>query len=93
MSDWKNPNFRNNEWNDWNIPEVSEDKERPDAGLVLRGLAGFIVVVALNALAIFGFLNVLGFSVAYRDATIGAIIFVMWRVYDIVLFRKIRNKE
>lgn len=93
MSDWKNPNFRNNEWNGWNIPEVSENNERPDIGLVVRGLAGFIVVVALNALAIFAFLNVLGFSVDYRDAVLASVIFVFWRVYDIVLFRKIRNKE
>lgn len=93
MSDWKNPNFRNDDWNTWNIPEVSEKREIPDIGLIVRGIAGFILVISLNGFALFAFLNVLGFSVSYRDATIGAFIFVMWRVYDIVLFRKIRNKE
>ena len=93
MSDWKNPNFRNNDWNNWNIPEVSESKESVDIGLVLRGLAGFVVVVSLNALALFAFLYVLGYSVEYRDAVLASLIFVLWRVYDIVLFRKIRNKE
>lgn len=93
MSDWKNPNFRNDDWNTWSVPEVSEKREMPDIALVIRGIAGFILIISINAFALFAFLNVLGFSVAYRDTVLAALIFVMWRVYDIVLFRKIRNKD
>jgi hypothetical protein len=39
------------------------------------------------------FLNVVGFSVSYRDSTIASVVFVLWRVYDIVLFRRFRIKE
>lgn len=92
MSDWKNPNFRNEDWQRWAVPQT-EDKQKTDIGLIVRGILGFLVVVGVNAFALFAFLNILGFSVSYRDSTIGATIFVMWRVYDIVLFRKIRNKE
>jgi hypothetical protein len=93
MSDWKNPNFRNDDWQRWAVPQTSETKEKVDASLAIRGILGFLLIVGVNAFAIFAFLNVLGFSVAYRDSTIAAVIFVMWRVYDISLFRKIRNKD
>jgi hypothetical protein len=93
MSDWKNPNFRNDDWQRWATPKVETPKEKIDASLFIRGLAGFILVVAINAFAIFAFLNVLGFSVSYRDSTIASVVFVLWRVYDIVLFRRFRTKE
>lgn len=94
MSDWKNPNFRDNDWQRWTTPDVADEaKEKPDLGLVLRGLAGFVALIAVNAFALFAFLNVVGFSVSYRDSTIASLVFVMWRVYDIVVFRRIRNKE
>jgi hypothetical protein len=93
MSDWKNPNFRNEDWQRWATPKVETPKDKIDAGLFVRGLTGFALVVALNAFAIFAFLNVLGFSVSYRDSTIASVVFVLWRVYDIVLFRRFRIKE
>jgi hypothetical protein len=93
MSDWKNPNFRNDDWQRWSTPKVETPKEKVDAGLFVRGLAGFIFIVAINALAIFCFLNVVGFSVSYRNSTIASVVFIFWRVYDILLFRKFRNKD
>lgn len=92
MSDWKNPNFRNDDWQRWGLPET-EETEKVDISLMIRGFIGFLLVIGINALAIFLVLNVLGFSVSYRDSTIASAVFVLWRVYDIVLFRKIRNKE
>jgi hypothetical protein len=94
MSDWKNPNFRDNDWQRWSVPEASETtSERPDIALVVRGILGFLVLVSANAFALFAFLNVLGFSVSYRNSTIASLVFVMWRVYDIAVFRKIRSKD
>lgn len=94
MSDWKNPNFRDNDWQRWSTPEASETtSERPDIALVVRGILGFLVLVSANAFALFAFLNVLGFSVSYRNSTIASLVFVMWRVYDIAVFRKIRSKD
>lgn len=93
MNDWKNPNFRNDDWQRWAIPQQESDREKVDFSLLVRGVVGFLFVIGINALALFAFLNVLGFSVSYRDSTIASLVFVMWRIYDIVLFRKIRNKE
>lgn len=92
MSEWKNPNFRNDDWQRWSSPKV-ENEQRPEIGLIVRGLMGFVLLVSVNAFALFAFLNVIGFSVSYRNSVIASLIFVMWRVYDIVVFRKIRNKD
>jgi len=94
MNDWKNPNFRNNDWQRWSVPEMNKStKEQPDISLVVRGILGFVLLVSVNAFALFTFLNVLGFSVSYRNSTIASLVFVMWRLYDITVFRKIRSKE
>jgi hypothetical protein len=94
MSDWKNPNFRDNDWQRWSVPEMNNStKEKPDITLVVRGILGFIFIISINTVALFTFLNVLGFSVSYRNSTIASLVFVMWRVYDITVFKKIRSKE
>lgn len=92
MSDWKNPNFRNQDFG-WNIPDVKEGKEKADISLAIRGVFGFIVLVSVNAFALFAFLNILGFSVSYRNSMFASVVLVFWRLYDIVVFKKIRSKE
>lgn len=88
--DWKNPS-RSNPWEEWSTPAVADEKDSISLSLLIRGVLGFMVITAINALALFLFLHALDYRVPYRSAVIASAIYVCWRVYDIVLFRKIKK--
>jgi hypothetical protein len=97
MSNWKNPNSPQEHPSGslWNSPKVdlSQESNSPiTLELVVKAVFGFVLIVSLNALALFLFLNLVGQEVTYRNAVIAGVVYVCWRVYDIVVFSKVKKR-
>lgn len=98
MNDWKNPSFgKRNDASNWNPPFIEEFEEKGNAmnsislGIFLRAVIGFMAVVGINALALFGVAYFLRHDLSYRDATIVAGIYVIWRIYDKQVFDRFQQ--
>jgi hypothetical protein len=97
MSNWKNPNEQNSEHPSsslWNNPQVNlstEEKIGEGVLLVIKGLFGFILLVSINALALFLFLNIMDMDRTYSQCVLGACVYVCWRVYDKTVFSKLKK--
>lgn len=94
---WKNPNSPQEHPSSsslWESPKVDLSKEKDNSvtvSLAVKGLIGFLVVCSLNALALFLFANAIGFNLEYQNAVLASVVYVCWRLYDIVVFNKIRR--
>lgn len=91
MSDWKNPSFgRRDNTDDWKPPflddpfatDDDDTRERVSVSLFIRALFGFLIIVSINAVALFGVSYFAGYDLSYRNAVIIAGIYILWRVYD-----------
>lgn len=93
MNDWKNPNFpqRDNPWATTPMfsDEMDTQSNRITLLFFLRGVLGFVLLVSINAFALFAFLTVIGYDIAYADAVIASCVYVCWRVWDVLTFSKI----
>lgn len=90
MNDWKNPSFgRRDSTNEWKPPFVDDPfaddedtDERVSVSLFIRALFGFMIIVSINAVVLFGVSYFAGYDLSYRNAVIIAGIYILWRVYD-----------
>lgn len=98
MSEWKNPQFSDQTERGWKTPQVneaSEDTRNAVMGIavVISGVLGFVVAVSINALAFMAVATILDTGISYRDCVLLSSVYILWRGYDSVVFRKLRNKE
>ena len=100
-NDWKNPNnFPSGLSNEkkWKAPQVKEkddDISNAIQGIALnvRGIFGFIVMCSINAVLVFALTQLLGVEVEYINCVLISGVYILWRTYDSVVFRKIRNGQ
>lgn len=94
MSDWKNPNWSSQNDDRWDapFPQTSENSSAINVSLFFRGIIGFIVIISVNACALLLFMNLIGRDISYRNALGAAAVYVIWRVYDKVVYKKIAEQ-
>ena len=99
MSEWKNPNFPNHGRVEWQTPRIDEDEEIVISrtamlvAIALRAVMGLVVMVSVNALCLWSVLSLLDYSISYLNCVLVALVYVPWRVYDSIAFRKARESR
>lgn len=98
MSDWKNPTYSSSTGRtEWKPPRVEEpdDQDPPMWAMktvfIFRALFGFVLISSINAFFVYSVAHLLGSDIEYRKAVIVGALLLVWRAYDMAVFKKLNK--